>query len=304
MGRKPGPLCGLLLGLRWIDAGTLARTRHTPPVSTGKYSDREQTRRQEITDLIAVPSPVNVGLSAPSERFMLSLLGRPRKHFSKDCQPVTNKSLRPFMEEIQIGRVRVRGLRPAVDSLRKIMSEIRCSEPEIHHSLGTVGMLCCRKQRRSQYISNHSWGTAIDLTACRKLDDYGDGKVQRALAIIAPIFNRNGWVWGATFRREDGMHFEVSKEKLLEWKAQGALPEKLEEPASGEPVARGDSGDPVRVLQLMLNKNGADLLVDGNFGALTEKEVKKFQLSKGLVSNGVVGPETERALRGSNGEDK
>ena len=78
--------------------------------------------------------------------------------------------------------------------------------------LGTAGMLCCRLVRGSATaISNHSWGTAIDLTLDGVLDVYGDDKVQYGLTLIAPIFNRHGWYWGAAFRTEDGMHFEGSK---------------------------------------------------------------------------------------------
>lgn len=301
--RKPGPLCGLLLGHKWIDTGTLALTRHNPPGPIGRFTHDPQVKMQDLTDEVAVPSRVNIGLSAPSERFMLSLMGRPRKNFFDNCQPVTSKSLASFMEEVQIGKLRVEGLRPAVQCLKIILKQIESTHPIIYKSLGTAGMLCCRKQRGSTRISNHSWGTAIDLTVCGKLDDWNNGKVQRALALIAPIFNRNGWVWGATYRKEDGMHFEVSKEMLLKWKTQGALPKK-DEPVSEEDIERGDYGDPVRELQLMLNKSGAKLLVDGNFGALTEIEVKKFQLSRGLISNGIVGVETQRALREAGREEK
>jgi hypothetical protein len=66
-------------------------------------------------------------------------------------------------------------------------------------------------------ISNHSWGTAIDLTVNKLLDQRGDGKVQYALAVIAPIFNRHGWYWGAAFRTEDAMHFEASKSLIDAW---------------------------------------------------------------------------------------
>lgn len=301
MGHKPGPLCRPLLGLRWIDTGTLARTRHTPPVPTGKHPHVTQAKKQELTSLRRVPSNVNIGLSAPTETFMISLLGRPRKQFSQDCQPVTNKWFQALIDELQIGRSRVYGLRPAIQSLKQVLNQIRACQPEIYQSIGTVGMLCCRYQRRAKRISNHSWGTAIDLTICGKLDGYGDGRVQNALALIAPVFNRNGWVWGATYPKEDGMHFEVSKEKLQRWKDQGILPKKIEESSSAGQVSRGDSGNSVREVQLMLNRNGANLAVDGNFGAATELEVKKYQMRKALVTTGVVDQVTLLMLREENG---
>ena len=82
-------------------------------------------------------------------------------------------------------------------------------------------MLCCRLVRGSaSAISNHSWGTAIDLTLNGVLDAYGDDKVQHGLTLIAPIFNRHGWYWGAVFRKEDGMHFEASRDLIDRWAGQ------------------------------------------------------------------------------------
>jgi len=72
-------------------------------------------------------------------------------------------------------------------------------------------MLCCRYQRNSTTsISNHSWGTAVDLKIDGHLDERGDDTVQYGLTLIAPIFNRFGWYWGAMFPTEDAMHFEAS----------------------------------------------------------------------------------------------
>ncbi|MBR3018492.1 MAG: peptidoglycan-binding protein [Clostridia bacterium] len=59
----------------------------------------------------------------------------------------------------------------------------------------------------------------------------------------------------------------------------------------------GSSGDEVEELQAILNaKYGANLEVDGVFGAKTEAAVKAFQKAKGLSADGVVGPKTRAAL--------
>ena len=69
-------------------------------------------------------------------------------------------------------------------------------------------------------ISNHPWGTAIDLTLNGVLDAYGDSHVQYGLTLIAPIFNRHGWYWGAAFGKEDGMHFEGGRALVSRWASQ------------------------------------------------------------------------------------
>ena len=49
------------------------------------------------------------------------------------------------------------------------------------------------------------------------------GKTQLGLTLLADFFNKEGWIWGAGFGREDSMHFEVSREKLLQWRRLGQI---------------------------------------------------------------------------------
>jgi len=65
---------------------------------------------------------------------------------------------------------------------------------------------------------------------------------------------------------------------------------------SGDTLARRDKGGRVKELQSHLNQAGAKLEVDGKFGPLTQKAVKKFQKQHGLTVDGKVGPETMAAL--------
>jgi L,D-peptidoglycan transpeptidase YkuD (ErfK/YbiS/YcfS/YnhG family) len=59
----------------------------------------------------------------------------------------------------------------------------------------------------------------------------------------------------------------------------------------------GSTGDPVRCLQSRLNALGYDAgPVDGWFGSMTRGAVVRYQRAKGLTVDGVVGPETGRAL--------
>lgn len=253
-----------------------------------------------LTDKVKIPAGINAGLNGTKNSLMLALLGNPRSSYNDDCQPVTNKTLKARMKTASVGPFKSTGYDLAVDSLKEIMSDIKAAEPTVHAALGTAGMLCCRFVRGSTTaISNHSWGTAIDLTLNGVLDARGDGKVQHGLTLIAPIFNAHMWFWGATFPTEDGMHFEVSEQLLRKWKADG----KLDGAAAAATVLDdgvltvGDRGNEVLALQQALNaKFDEKLEADGIFGPATRAAVVAFQATKGLVPDGVVGPKTKAAL--------
>lgn len=169
------------------------------------------------------PASINIGLRPVGNEFMLARLGAPLVGggYTSQCQVPTAPRLRRNLVLDTVGPFRVTGLVPAVLSLKAVMADIRAEQPAVYRVLGTAGMLCCRLVRGSTTaISNHSWGTAIDLTLDGVLDAYGDDKVQHGLTLIAPIFNRHGWFWGAAFRKEDGMHFECSRSLIEPWAAQ------------------------------------------------------------------------------------
>ena len=173
-----------------------------------------------ITRTVPRPDPatINIGLKPVSNSFMLAKIGQPRGDYSQLCQPPTLPLLRRNLVLDSVGPFRVTGLVPAVLSLKAVMIDIEREQPTVYKALGTAGMLCCRWVRGSSTsISNHSWGTAIDLTLGGVLDVRGDNQVQVGLSLIAPIFNRHGWFWGAGFRTEDGMHFEPSESILQQW---------------------------------------------------------------------------------------
>ena len=72
-------------------------------------------------------------------------------------------------------------------------------------------------------------------------------------------------------------------------------------------VKAGAKGERVRTIQLLLNQQGAKVVVDGDFGRSTTSAVKSFQRAKKLVVDGHVGPATWQKLvvtvkRGSRGD--
>ena len=61
-------------------------------------------------------------------------------------------------------------------------------------------------------------------------------------------------------------------------------------------VKKGSKGEFVKKLQSLLNKNGAHLDVDGDFGTLTESAVIEYQARHDLKKDGVAGVKTWNAL--------
>ena len=67
------------------------------------------------------------------------------------------------------------------------------------------------------------------------------------------------------------------------------------EPA--KPVRYGAKGNDVKWLQWHLAKLGEKLKIDGSYGMLTRLAVLRFQKSKKLAADGIVGPKTRTALK-------
>jgi hypothetical protein len=248
-----------------------------------------------ITDLTDIPAGINQNVSSAKQTTMLSVLGNPRRDYDDTCREVTHPRIRGLIATEDVGPFRARGLIPALQALTTIFGEVEQQQPEVYAALGTAGMLCARFVRGSTTaISNHSWGTAIDLTLDGVLDRRGDGRVQVGLTRIAPMFNRHSWFWGAGFGTEDAMHFEASDELIRQWHAEGWFGDA---PALPEPVlSLGDRGPEVVALQRRLNELGAGLSIDGVFGPATRAAVVAFQAQSGLRADGVVGPRTKAAL--------
>jgi peptidoglycan hydrolase-like protein with peptidoglycan-binding domain len=61
-------------------------------------------------------------------------------------------------------------------------------------------------------------------------------------------------------------------------------------------VRRGDKAHPVPSLQYLLRARGHIVTVDGDFGPKTEAAVRAYQKEKNLAVDGIVGPQTWRAL--------
>jgi hypothetical protein len=186
---------------------TIARNFQTRPTSILV----EPIPKAKITNF-------NGGLSSASNATMNTRFGAPRTSYSQTCQAVTNTALSRRIVTQNVGPFRVTGLDSALTSLTSIMTSIAADQRLVHRVLGTAGMHCARFVRGSTTnISNHSWGTAIDLTVDGILDARGDDQIQFGLHLISTVFNANGWFWGAGFPTEDAQHFEAGSALVSGW---------------------------------------------------------------------------------------
>lgn len=144
--------------------------------------------------------------------------------------------MKELLETRNVGPFKVRGIKPFLDLLARVFAMVKAGNPALYAALGTEGVLCVRYVRGSTNISNHSWGTAIDIkilnsdTGEYELDlPLGNGTVQVGCLELYKYFREEGmttgeWCfWGAGFGREDGMHFEASDELIRMWSKQGKI---------------------------------------------------------------------------------
>jgi hypothetical protein len=208
-----------------LDQGSEVLPDPADPTALLPDEDFENAPTEDLTEqMILAKTRFNKGVTQPRNKTMLEILGNPRESYSQDCQGITNARLKDLVETRQIGPIKVTMLKPALDSIERVMNRLKETDPDIYEKVGTAGALCVRFIRGSSTsISNHSWATAIDLTLEGQLDGFADGGTQFGLLILAEYFNDEGWFWGAAYRREDSMHFEVGEETLRAWQAEGKL---------------------------------------------------------------------------------
>ncbi len=170
----------------------------TSPDLTGDDGGEEGPGIEAPTEqMLLAKARFNRGVTQPGNRVMLEVIGHPRDSYSTNCQAVTNPKIKALLETRQIGPIRVTMVKPALESLERIYNQLKEDEPDLAAKLGTAGALCARLIRGStRSVSNHSWGTAIDLKIEGKLDPFADGSTQFGLLLLAELFNEEGWFWG------------------------------------------------------------------------------------------------------------
>lgn len=151
-----------------------------------------------------------------------------------------------------------------------------------------------RKIAGTNTWSNHSWGLAVDLNAGTNPYSYTFRTDFDAAKVRALLKRYNGLIrWGGDYSgKKDTMHFEWigTLNQLV------AMATSIRVGASGL-FSLGASGAKVSTIQMRLELTGFSTgAIDGDFGEKTLESVKAFQQLKGLGVDGIVGPDTLKAL--------
>jgi len=185
-----------------------------------------------LTDPVPISSiaNLNAGLRSAHSSTMIAVLGAPQEpldqHTCKNGQ--ASPAVTRLLETRQINQnFRLTGIRPALDSVQKIIAKVRQANSALVSALDTEGMICVRHKKPtngafSDDPSNHSWGTAVDFKLRGGEAPGATGTtVPQWVALLVPFFNAEGWYSGISFA--DAMHFEVADGTIRDWSQRGLL---------------------------------------------------------------------------------
>lgn len=195
-----------------------------------------------LTDSVPISSIQNLNshLTSAHSSTMKQILGAPAEPLVQNAcrNGQCSVLVRALVQTRQITpKFKLTGIKPALDSIDRVVAAVKVSHGDLIDGLGTEGMLCVRHKKPTNGAfstdpSNHSWGTAVDFK-------FGNGeapantgmKVPRWVAILVPFFNAEGWFSGISFH--DTMHFEVADETIRKWHDQGLLVPEIPVAAAG-----------------------------------------------------------------------
>lgn len=187
----------------------------------------ENPRRvpDETQPMVLSPTPVlTTELTPLRAGDLLDVFGMPAMDLSQHCVEPSSLALLSLLETRDIGPFEVRMIRPALDSLERVLARVGERYPRLVSQLQTNGGFCARLIRGSEEaISRHGFGVAIDLSIGGTTDKLGTGSSQFGLVVLHEYFRAEGWIWGAAGRSADAMHFEVSAELFRRWRQDGLL---------------------------------------------------------------------------------
>jgi len=110
--------------------------------------------------------------------------------------------------ELEVGVIpkRIYCNKDLVEPIKKALSAL-VSTGHVSELKTWDGCFNIRKKRGLSSMSLHSWAIAIDVNAFEN----GLGQNPKLSAGFVKCFTDNGFDWGGTWQRKDGMHFQLSK---------------------------------------------------------------------------------------------
>jgi len=179
-------------------------------------------------------SGTRVNLIETGSAFQTSILGDPGDTCRNDasCTDCHCKAQSQIIQNnlilIDVAPFSLTTLKPFGELLQQTLEEVKTARPELFWGLKTAGSSCCRPVKirgtvRTGSLSNHAWGSAVDVYFGAAIDAQGDDQTQAGLLAIAKFLNDKKIFWGAGFPVEDSMHFEPSKQLMIEWVCAGKI---------------------------------------------------------------------------------
>lgn len=174
---------------------------------------------------IPIPVGINTKYGPARQSTIKALMGEPIGKATTKCQnSKVSAKVKNHLVTKDVGPFRLTGFGPFLDILTAVFAEYKQKFPKEYEDLSTAGCLCVRLVRGSKHLlSNHSWGTAVDLGYGGAVDRRGDGLTYRGLLNLYSIAKKYKLFWGASFATEDAMHFEASEQLLREWDKAGII---------------------------------------------------------------------------------
>lgn len=207
-------------------------------------------------------------------------------------------------------------LSPSLDELRKQVNEFAPNRSKI--SDGTIGDAAHASRKSHHNPDSEGFVRGLDIT--HDLKHNVDGNLlaeeiirSKDVRLDYIIWNRqicsgpegpSPWMWRKyTGTNPHTKHVHISvrggahrtsiKPWIIDLGSSGQAPQEI---PTYPVLAKGTKGPDVERLQNLLNKHGAGINPDSDFGPKTRDAVRAFQRKKGLVVDGIVGPYTWEKL--------
>lgn len=204
-------------------------------------------------------------------------------------------------------RIRLHVARAAVEAVEALFDVFAAHSYPVRQKV--TGAYNCRKITGGRTLSAHAYGVAIDVNW--DTNPYVKGRLvtdmpAAMVAAVHRITTRAGlqvWRWGGDWDNRpntahafyDAMHFELVVTPA-ELRAGIDRIVRVEAPAARPRLRKDSQGSAVVQLQALLTAAGYPVPNTGAFLAITDRQVRAYQRSRGLTVDGIVGPATWTAL--------